>query len=91
MYILYMTRKVSITQARALLPALARAAQQGAEIQITNRGEVVARLVQPANDAGATVDRLLRARRALAPTRRRGRRGDLSTRKSWALTGPRRG
>jgi prevent-host-death family protein len=91
MYILYMSKTVSISEARANLPALVRAAQQGAEIQITNRGEVVARLVRPANDAGDTVDRLLRARRALAPIRRRGRRGNISMRKSWALTESPRG
>jgi prevent-host-death family protein len=83
---MYMSTQVSITEARRSLRKLIRAAQQGARIDITNRGEVVARLVRPANDLGSTADALLRARARLAPTRRRGSRHDVSSRKSLALT-----
>jgi prevent-host-death family protein len=87
---MYMSRRVSITDARRTLKALVRAARQGASIDITNRGEVVARLVRPANDLGDTAAVLLRLPTGRRPHRRGGRVVDVSTRKTEALTGPRR-
>jgi prevent-host-death family protein len=85
-----MSRRVSITDARRTLKSLVRAAQQGASIDITNRGEVVARLVRPANDLGDTAEVLLRIRAGWSSGRRGGRSIDVSTRKTEALTGIRR-
>jgi prevent-host-death family protein len=87
---MYMSRRVSITDARRTLKALVRAAQQGTSIDITNRGEVVARLVQPANDLGDTAEMLLRIRATRSPGRRRTGATNVSTRKNEALTNPRR-
>jgi antitoxin (DNA-binding transcriptional repressor) of toxin-antitoxin stability system len=84
LYKIYMSRRVSITNARKDLKALARAAQLGASIDITNRGEVVARLVPPANDLGHTADVLLRLR-AGSSGRRGGASIDVSSRKNEAL------
>jgi prevent-host-death family protein len=84
-----MSRRVSITNARSDLKALVRAAQLGASIDITNRGEVVARLVPPANDLGTTAEVLLRVTAGRSSGRRGGRSIDVSSRKSEALTGRR--
>lgn len=86
LYVMYMSKKASITEARRTLRALVQAAQQGIPTDITNRGEVVARIVKPANDAGGTAEALLRIRAALKkPVGRRGRI-HVSSRKSVALT-----
>jgi len=82
---MYMSTRVSITEARRSLRRLIQAAQQGARIDITNRGEVVARLSRPANDLGSAAEALLQARARLA-SGRRGKRYDVSSRKSQALT-----
>jgi antitoxin (DNA-binding transcriptional repressor) of toxin-antitoxin stability system len=86
---MYMSRRVSITNARKALKELARSAQLGASIDITNRGEVVARLVPPANDLGTTAEVLLRIRTGRSAGKRSGRSIDVSSRKNEVLTGRR--
>ena len=87
MYVLYMS-KLSLSEVRRRLPALVREAAQGATVEITNRGRVVARLVAPANDAAATADILLALRRKAKRSRRRKR--EVSSRKNEHLAGTRR-
>jgi antitoxin (DNA-binding transcriptional repressor) of toxin-antitoxin stability system len=83
MYILYMARRLSITEVRRRLPTLVREAGEGRSVEILNRGEVVARLVGPRHDAASTADVLL-AVRARQPRSRR--RLDVSTQKNLHLT-----
>lgn len=86
---MYMARRVSITNARRALRELARSAQLGASIDITNRGEVVARLVPPANDLGTTAEILLRIQARRSARKRGVRTIDVSSRKNEVLTGRR--
>jgi antitoxin (DNA-binding transcriptional repressor) of toxin-antitoxin stability system len=88
-YSMYMTRRLSITEVRKQLPALVREASRGASVEILNRGEVVARLVGPANDVASTAEALL-ATRARLPRARRRRRVHVSLRKNVHLAGLRR-
>ena len=87
MYKLYM--QLSISDARKQLPELVRRAQQGEVIEITLRGEVVARLLAPEQDAGSAAEKLLAA---MGATRRRKTRRptDVSRRKTEYLTRPAR-
>jgi prevent-host-death family protein len=84
MYDLYMTQ-LPISDARKQLPELVKRAQKGEVIEITVRGEVVARLLAPEPDPGAAGSRLLRAMRALRGSTKRGR-VDVSSRKNEHLT-----
>jgi prevent-host-death family protein len=81
------SQRVSITEARRSLRSLFRKAQRGTPIEITNRGEVVARLVKPASDAAGTADALLRVRAGLKePARGHRGRMKVSFHKNLALT-----
>jgi prevent-host-death family protein len=82
--------QLPISDARKQLPELVRRAQHGEIIEITVRGEVVARLLAPDTDAGNVAERLLRAMGALGGARKRRGSGNVSSRKSEHLTHPKR-
>jgi prevent-host-death family protein len=88
MYVLCMSRW-SLSEARRRLPQLIRRAQQGAVVELTDHGRVVARLVAPSTDLPTTAEVLLALRaRARRTSVRRSR--DVSSRKNHHLTGIRR-
>ena len=85
MYNLYMSRQMAISEVRKVLPSLLKEIQRaGTTVEITNRGVTVARLVGPLVDEAGTARALLSLRQALP--RRRGRRTDVSARKTDYLT-----
>jgi antitoxin (DNA-binding transcriptional repressor) of toxin-antitoxin stability system len=76
---------MAISEVRKALPSLLKEIQRdGITVEITNRGVSVARLVGPLTDPVGTAKALLSLRRTLP--RRRGRRVNVSARKSQHLT-----
>jgi prevent-host-death family protein len=85
MYKMYM--QLPISDARKNLPELVQKARRGEVIEITVRGEVVARLVPPEAAAGDAAGRLLATMRKVRPARSRRGSRDVSSRKTEHLTG----
>jgi len=86
MYILYMTRQYSISEARQRLPELVRCAQRGEIVDITVRDEVVARLTPARSNASSLAKKVLALRKKLEKEASKGGPTDVSSRKSEYLT-----
>jgi prevent-host-death family protein len=85
MYKVYM--QLPISDARKSLPELVQKARRGEVVEITVRGEVVARIVAPEDAPGDAARRLLAAMRKVGPAPSGRRRRDVSSRKTEHLTG----
>jgi len=83
MYKVYM--QLPISDARKQLPHLVRRASQGEVIEITVRGEVVARLLAPESDSASAAQKLVAAMRLLRKPRRGRRLRNVSSRKTEHL------
>jgi prevent-host-death family protein len=78
--------QLPISDARKHLPDLVRRAQRGEIVEITVRGEVVARILPPERDVASGAESLIAAIGKIGGARKRRPSRDVSSRKTEHLT-----